>query len=490
MNNVTAFEYNFSLPTPIFIGILIAAGLAVLLILFRLIVKSKPSDTQGRAVLTERLGLPNIPIPLFAIGVTLWSVVGIILLLGLLGLIFNVLTASGPDSDYLFYVLRIAGLTTVLAAVIALPFTLIRLNLTTQQTKTAEEALFNDKINAATQGLYARRQVSQFVDKGGPVDVWQDDIIQRNAAIDRLEGLAQEKPQEVPRIARLLSVYVRELSAEVEPMVPPADATPDDLRAWVRGLPALRSDMENAAQTLGRLANIAPEPLENGEIDLRGANLQRARLSGAQFNRSRLRGAHLQGADLGIAQLRFSDLADAKMQGTYLNTAQMHYASLSHAQLQVAEMGATELHNAHLVQAQLRQANLYATHLNGADLGKADMHGAYMVNAQLQQTGLTDTRVRGADLRGIQVDNATRLSGADATGSALQAVDLSGTPVPDTFLNAVFGDASVRLPNGARPGDPGWPPHWSTQTLDFDAFEAAWREWQATLPSGWDAPDD
>ena len=260
--------------------------------------------------LTASLGLGRIHPVLMLTSLTLYMALVGILLLGLFGLILSTLEASGRTNDYLFYILRIGGLTAVLGAVIALPFTLVRLKLSQQQTETAQESLFNDKINEATKGLYARRQVT--VGEGAEArDHWQDDIVQRNAAIDRLEGLAKEKPTEIPRIARLLSVYVRELSAEVPPHEPPNDATPDELRDWAQALPKLRSDMEKAVQTLGSLANDAPDPLENGEIDLRGANLQCADLNRAKFEQALLQGAQLQGANLDGAQMHGAPLITA-----------------------------------------------------------------------------------------------------------------------------------------------------------------------------------
>jgi hypothetical protein len=40
---------------------------------------------------------------------------------------------------------------------------------------------------------------------GTPHDEWEDDVVRRNAAIDRLEGLVRERPEEAERVARLLS---------------------------------------------------------------------------------------------------------------------------------------------------------------------------------------------------------------------------------------------------------------------------------------------
>ncbi|MEL7091860.1 MAG: pentapeptide repeat-containing protein, partial [Pseudomonadota bacterium] len=422
MDGTTQFTFAFTLPTPVFYGLLAAAGLAIIAIAIHLIRREKP---EPQNTLAAQFGLGGPRLPVFVIAAIIWTALALVLLSGLFGLIFQTLTA-GPNDTYLFYVLRIAGLTTVLGAVIALPFTIIRLQLNQKQTQTAQESLFNDKINEATKGLYARRQVTKWHRKDGYTDHWQDDIVQRNAAIDRLEGLANEEPEEVPRIARLLSVYVRELSAEVPAQEPPKDATTEQIREWADALPKLRSDMEKAAQTLGRLANVALEPLEDGEIDLRGTNLQNADLNGLAFEKARLEGAQLQGAYLSSAQLQRADLVGAQLQGAYLDDAQ----------------------------------------LQGADL----------VSAKLQ----------GADLWKAQFDAATSLTNASNRAASVREVDFTYVPQIAEHLAHIFGDASVTLPNGARPGDDGWPAHWATETLNWEDFETAWRTWQATLPEGWD----
>ena len=385
---------TLQVPAPLFWGALTLAGVLAASWLIYLTLPEAKGDKGPLHKLTASLGLGRIHPVLMLTSLTLYMALVGILLLGLFGLILSTLEASGRTNDYLFYVLRIGGLTAVLGAVIALPFTLVRLKLSQQQTETAQESLFNDKINEATKGLYARRQITTWHRKQGYVDHWQDDIVQRNAAIDRLEGLAKEKPTEIPRIARLLSVYVRELSAEVPPHEPPNDATPDELRDWAQALPKLRSDMEKAVQTLGSLANVAPDPLENGEIDLRGANLQSADLKGVKFDKALLQGAQVQGAFLDRAQLQ------------------------------------------------------------------------------------------GADLHGARFDDTTDLSAVTLRGAALSAVDCTNVPQMQTHLDDIYGDASVGLPKGVTAPD-----HWYAPNRDEPDFVEAWREWQATLPSGWDAPD-
>lgn len=290
------------LPPSLFWGFASLACIALASWIVFSILPGQQRDLPFLNYLRERLGIRRMPVWSFILGAVLWVGIVTVLTAGLFGLIIDVLSDAVPRRDvsddvweFRFKLVQLTALTTVLGAAIALPLTMARLRLTRRTNKTAEEALFNDKINEATKGLYARRQVSKQIANGTYDDHWHDDIVQRNAAINRLEGLAQEKPTEVPRIARLLSVYVRELSAEVYVQAPPFDAEPEALWAWVNALPKLRSDMEKAAQTLGGLADIAPDPLANGEIDLSGANLQAAALRRAKLNNAVLKDAQLPG---------------------------------------------------------------------------------------------------------------------------------------------------------------------------------------------------
>ncbi|WP_299144847.1 pentapeptide repeat-containing protein [uncultured Tateyamaria sp.] len=330
----SAPTFSDQLPEPLFWGLLALAGATVAGIAVHLIWSNFVSP-KGKSIASQ-FGLPNLHNVAFVIAVLLWSALTLLLTSSLFGLILATLELSGNNRDDLFYVLRIGGLTAVLGAVIALPFTVIRLRLTQDQTDTARDSLFNDKINEATKGLYARRQVT--LGEGAEAkDHWQDDIVQRNAAIDRLEGLAHEKPTEVPRIARLLSVYVRELSVEVPAQDPPKDATPNELQKWATELPKLRSDMEKAAQTLGRLEGIAPGLLAARTIDLHGANLQNADLENANFTRAHLEEARLQGSSLHKTVLKQSDLYRAQLQAADLHSANLQEADLAEAQLFATE---------------------------------------------------------------------------------------------------------------------------------------------------------
>ncbi len=139
-----------------------------------------------------------------------------------------------------------------IGAIFTLLFAYIRSFATERQTRATEEALFNDKINTAANDLHARRLVTKNPDdEDGHWDCWQDDIIKRNAAINRLEGLVRENPETAERVARMLSIYVRELSREHEPVAVPDGATPDELRLWAWNLTACRSGRADAWAVAG-----------------------------------------------------------------------------------------------------------------------------------------------------------------------------------------------------------------------------------------------
>ena len=277
---------------------------------------------------------------------------GALLFVGTLATLFHLAVlfpdASGDESMQRRHATLLLSLLAAIGALVGLVFGLIRLFAVERQTKAQEEknrlegeALFNDKMTAATTDLYARRQTED--------SAWQDDVPRRNSAIDRLEGLVHERPDQAPRVARLLSVYLRELSgadevpAQTHPyirahalMYPKGGSKPlsaeeaaqklnvtaEDislaaLQTWAYTLKP-RSDMENAAQTLGRLRAIAGVDADAVTIDLRAANLQGIDFEGGNFNRARLEGAQLQGAKLRQAQMQGAKLWFAQMQGANL----------------------------------------------------------------------------------------------------------------------------------------------------------------------------
>lgn len=179
-----------------------------------------------------------------------------LLFLGLVAQIWEVISSTFPTADtnfeWRFAMVRLTALTATFGAVIAFPFTIVRLALNRQDADTATQALFDDKIDTAVSGLHAQRQITKWDEPERPTG-WEDDVTRRNGAIDRLLGLAKEEPESAPRIARMLSVYVKELSREYPAKTPQQTDDLNPHREWAHNLSFNRSDMQNAVQVLRKL---------------------------------------------------------------------------------------------------------------------------------------------------------------------------------------------------------------------------------------------
>jgi uncharacterized protein YjbI with pentapeptide repeats len=328
------------------------------------------------------------------------------------------------------------------------------------------DALFNDKINAAVSDLHAQRQLTKWY-RTSVQNGWEDDITRRNAAINRLEGLVNEHPSSAPRIARMLSVYVREMSREFPP-VQPHGRSAAELFAWTKGLKPVRSDIQNATQALGRLQKIPSVVLKSREIDLKGANLQGFDLSGLTFETADFQNAFLEGADLNHANLKGSNFRACRLRGINLFWAQLSGADLADSQMQNANLFLCNLRRAYLVEADLENAYCDGTQMEGADFG--------------------DARLNGVILSNVLLDNSTLFSFTSFKGAAMVNMDLSSCPLEREQLAEIFGDGSVRLASKAKKNKAHRPTHWPKKTLSFRNFEIQWRAHQTSIDYDPDAP--
>lgn len=322
------------------------AAIAIILVFGTLAAMGR---TGPPAILRQQkiYGLDGMNPGLFLVLALLWLCLLVILMAGLFGLIWDVLWHELPNRsapaavwDWRFRLVQLTALTTVLGGVIALPITLNKVRLSMKQTATAKSALFNTKITEAAADLHATRQVSKLVDDKWET-LWEDDVVRRNAAIDRLEGLVHEEPTEAGRVSRLLSLYVREMSDHLPAVHAPeieSYLNLNGIRQWAEGLTIPRSDMENAVQVLGRLASIPNVDPASLGIDLRNANLQAMDLNNLNFDNAGIMSAKLQGASLARTQLRNTDFSYAELQFARLSFSQMQGVILSNVRLQGAKL--------------------------------------------------------------------------------------------------------------------------------------------------------
>jgi uncharacterized protein YjbI with pentapeptide repeats len=290
----------------------------------------------------------------------------------------------------------------------------------------------------------------------------------------------------------MLSVYVRELSKVSKPQSHPRqeylelvdplsgevgisvgaalqqlgkaadDVSIGSLQNWARGLKPFRTDVEKAAQTLGRLRDIAGVDIAVITIDLRGANLQGFDLDGLCFAKAKLSGARMEAAYLWQARMEGADLGWARMEGADLSEARMEGANLSRARME--------------------GASLYGALMEGADLKWARMEGAILSAAWMEGADLRWALMEGADLRTARFDSATSWAHAKVSTARAQDVDFAKTPISDEQVKSMFGDASVTLPNGITPTHPDWPAHWPRKVLEWNYFNAAYTAWLAIQP--------
>jgi len=472
-------------------------GLAVVLV-YVLLSTRQPASEDPLDKLKSKFGASSIHDGLFLCAILLWSAIALSLTIGLLGMIWELIWYAFPTGadvptavqkeqtiELRIALVRLTAFTATLGAVIALPFTIIRLRLTSEQTNTAIESLFNDKINAATDDLHSMRQVSKTKQDAVGNEVmqtlWQDDITRRNAAIDRIEGLANERPDTAPRISRLLSVYVRELSREYLPFGMPDDTDGGDPSEWAGELTAQRSDMQNATQVLGRLRGIVPDNPEAITIDLSGANLQGFSLNGLDFQEANLANAEMQGAQLSNAELQRANLQNAELQFANLKGAQLQGAKLNNAKIQGAYIRQTGMQETDLSSAAVFGSHLHEVSLQNADLWGARFQEAHLYLVDLRGANLTLANMQGIMLENVEMDKQTDLERVIFEGAAVRQMDFTSAPQIESFLGNIFGDGSVILPSSVA-----WPEHWPKHALDTfnpdfltpDDFTREWKSWR------------
>ncbi|MBO9395996.1 pentapeptide repeat-containing protein [Shimia sp. R9_2] len=416
------------------------------------------------ARLQEALGAKRWPAKWFLAVAVFWAVLALCLFGGLIatiGMIVHQLFFAEDFTANRFPLIQLAALTATLGAVVALPFTVLRLKLTQEQTETAKAALFNDKITEAAADLHAQRQVSKETDSGWET-VWEDDVVRRNAAIDRLEGLVREEPEEAARVSRLLSVYVRELS-KVYPAVPePNTDNPKILVDWVRRLEVQRSDMQNAVQVLGRLTTIDGVSAEAVGIDLSGSNLQAMELTKLNFKNALLKNAALQGANLNSAQLQFTVLNDSSFVG----------ANLTFANFEWSIIWLSDFRYVSGTMATFSAASLWGSKFHGATFPKANFKDCVLTDTDMEGTNLNSANLSGSDLDRSKFDSTTKLSEVDFTAASIRNVDFTSVSEIEGHLDKVFGDSSTKLPNSLA-----LPSSWPSADSSYKNFRSAHCNW-------------
>ncbi|KNC50872.1 BTB/POZ domain-containing protein [Thecamonas trahens ATCC 50062] len=176
---------------------------------------------------------------------------------------------------------------------------------------------------------------------------------------------------------------------------------------------------------LPSLRGVRLNELDLACLDLSGANLQRAHLTGTVLDQ----------ALMVAADLRDALLAHASLVGTALSNVDARKACLPHASLDDAI-----LNEANFSQADLSQASLVSASARNAYFQQACLAGADLSSANLEYAKLQRSDLRGADLTAAALANA-RFTGADLRGAKLDWASADVTAFRSALLTHAEFDA-------------------------------------------------
>lgn len=128
------------------------------------------------------------------------------------------------------------------------------------------------------------------------------------------------------------------------------------------------------------------------------------------------------------------ELPYANLQGARLSGANLQGIELDHANLQEAELSGVDLQGARLSDANMQKAWLYGANLQGAHLSGADLRGALLMLANFRRADLEDSDLRKARLFGASLD------GANLFGANLQGVIFFQKMLTDNNTRRTFID--------------------------------------------------
>ena len=206
-------------------------------------------------------------------------------------------------------------------------------------------------------------------------------------------------------------------------------------RSRLSGIQAMKADFTDATMRACKLvrANLKQAIMDN--VDLGGADLSGADLSGAS-----LKDAVLIGAKTDAWRTSQTDLTGVltdKVVGT--DVASLPYGEMLHDHARwvysLGREGKPSVFDKADLRGlgQIRGLNLAALSAKGAVFYGLDMQGVQLQGAHLEDSDLRNCNLRGADLRGARLIRA-RLDGADLTGARLGALKIDASRLLPTDL--------------------------------------------------------
>lgn len=281
----------------------------------------------------------------------------------------------------------------------------------------------------------AQRETARLAEHGQNIDRYnkavellsqpgKTNVAARLGGIYALEALATDSARYRQTVVDVLCAFVRHQSHA------PREVT-DTI-----GRLGLAVDVQAACTVLTRLSQLSERGDWCPSVDLAGAKLESAELSGAIFHKANLRFTVLESANLNGVQFKGADLqqaklARAKMDGADLTDARLTHADLRAASLQHAKASHVKGRQVRLEGADLRAASFRHALLAGASFGRTPQEFHPTGRPGIRSNYMEDTDFSDATL------NAARFTGLDLsttrglTRGQVEVAFLRGCALPE-----------------------------------------------------------
>lgn len=436
------------------------------ILVFLILPRTSSRDANNSSErIKAQLGLEGLSDAVLLFGVSLWGIVFVAVLFGFVLTIWETLLSSSLKNaeqvfDWRISVAVLTASTATLGAVVALPITLIRLGLTARQTANSEDALFNDKLNAAAANLAARRQSTRTSLKEGQEIIlteWEDDLVLRSSAIDRLESLAAERSSEASRVIRLLAAYVREASSGSSVYSSLSELDHPEAVKYANENRSNRSDITAAIKTISRL----PKNYVDDFVD--ETNLERSRLQFLTFNFDKFEGFILDRANLD----------GCNFWETRLEECRFDYANATAAFFGDSNIISSSFKATNLVYADFVNARITNCRFRDALCFQADFRTAKIQHSSFQGIKFSEANFRSAYLNRVFFSGTESIEEMDFGGAGFKNISLNTMIELEPHWKYIFADGSCEFPEGVSR-----PSHWPLENLEKEEFDQCWRKWR------------
>jgi uncharacterized protein YjbI with pentapeptide repeats len=414
--------------------------------------KGDPEKVPPLAAMQKQMGLDKLNGGAFFIAIVMWGLIFGSLLIGLFAIIWQLALSSQPDPaiskeiwDWRFSLAKLAALTATLGAVVAFPFTLVRLSLARQQTTFSEEtlqlekeSLFDERLDKALSNMSAsyiyKALGRNLSNKSTPIDhyfQWKDDAIPlpnsdvsnisnwtsfeesrpnielRVAGFTQMEGIAKEYVSAGTRILSLLAGYIRQKAPAKHASQSPRRyyeeisqgayneyqvhenygvysdiGDTENMREWLSTL-AARYDIEQCMQTVGRLGAFRKEKwAQHAFFD----TLEGNKLS-LNFSSTNLQAITLQGATIHSADFSQSSLEGSVLENCSFDFSRFDFAKLDGSRTSSLSFKNCEFEHSEIILAVWRKSNCHR-----ANFQFAFIEETHLIECDFFASKLTNTK--------------------------------------------------------------------------------------------------